>query len=58
MSIISIIIGLIIWFVIPILTNDMLKRNAHKRAVAMLCKIVGAAIIVITIINYISTLFL
>lgn len=58
MNIISIIIGLIIWLVIPILTNDMLKKTAHKRAVAMLCKIVGVAIIFITIINYISTLFL
>lgn len=57
MSIIAIIIGLVIWFVVPILTNDALKKKAHKKAVAVLCRIIGIAIIAVSVINYVISLF-
>lgn len=57
MNIITIIIGLVIWLVIPILTNDALKKKAQRKAVAMLCRIVGIAIIIISVVNYLSSLF-
>ena len=57
MSIIAIIIGLVIWFVVPILTNDALKKKAYKKAVAMLCRIIGIAIIAVSVINYVISLF-
>ena len=53
MDIVKIIIGIIIWFVVPILTNDAIKKKAYKKAVAMLCQIIGITIIVMSIINYI-----
>lgn len=56
MSIVAIIIGLVIWFVIPILTNDAFKKKAHKKAIAMLCRILGIAIIAMSVINYIISL--
>lgn len=52
MSIIPIIIGLVIWLVVPILTNDSVKKKSHKKAIAMLCRIVGIAIIIISVANY------
>ena len=57
MSIVPIIIGLVIWLVVPILTTDVIKKRSQKKAVAMLCRIVGIAIIAVSIINYISFLF-
>lgn len=57
MSIVPIIIGLVIWLVVPILTNGAIKKKAQKKAVAMLCRIVGIAIIAVSIINYISSFF-
>lgn len=52
MNIIFIIIGLVIWLVIPILTNDSIKKKSHGKAIAMLCRIVGIAIIIISVANY------
>lgn len=57
MSIVPIIIGLVIWLVVPILTTDVIKKRSQKKAVVMLCRIVGIAIIAVSIINYISSLF-
>ena len=57
MNIVSIIIGLVIWLVVPIITNDVVKKKAHKKAIAMLCKIFGIAIIAVSIINYLSSIF-
>ena len=54
--IISIIIGLIVWLVVPILTNDSLKKKSHKKAVALLCRIIGIAIIIISVVNYLTSL--
>lgn len=56
MSIITIIIGLVIWLVIPILTNDAIKKKSHKKAIAMLCRIIGIAIIVVAIVNYLTSI--
>lgn len=52
MSIITIVIGVIIWWVVPILTNDAIKKKAHKKAVVMLCRIIGITIIALAVINY------
>lgn len=57
MNIISIIIGLVIWLVVPILTNEAVKKKSHRKAIAMLCRIVGIAIIAIAVFNFITSLF-
>ena len=53
--IISIIIGLIIWFVVPLIFKDKFKgkKNKHKyKALQLTCQIIGIAIIVISVINH------
>ncbi len=57
MSIITIIIGLVVWLVVPILTNEAVKKKSHKKAIAMLCKIIGIAIIAVACINFLTSLF-
>ncbi len=57
MSIITIIIGLVVWLVVPILTNDMVKKKSYKKAIALLCRIIGIAIIVVCILNYLTSFF-
>lgn len=57
MNIITIIIGLIIWLVVPILTNDSLKKKTHKKAAALLCRIIGIVIIIISVVNHLISLF-
>lgn len=42
----SIIIGLCIWFVVPILLEGHVKGKSNKRAISMLCRIIGVVIIV------------
>ena len=56
MNIIAIIIGLVIGFVVPILTNDSFKKKSHKKAVALLCRIIGITIIIISVANYLISL--
>lgn len=56
MNTITIIIGLIIWLVVPILTNDSLKKKSHKKAVDLLCRIIGIAIIIISVVNYLTSI--
>lgn len=58
MNIITIIIGLIIWLIVPILINDSLKKKSHKKAVALLCRIIGIAIIIISVVNYLTSIIL
>jgi len=50
--ILSIIIGLCIWFVVPILLEGQIKRKNNKKALRMFCRIIGAVIIVWAIINH------
>jgi hypothetical protein len=50
--ILSIIIGLLIWFVLPLLLDDSIKKKKHKKALKMCCKICGMVIIVMAIIGY------
>ncbi len=57
MSIITITIGLVVWLVVPFLTNDMVKKKSYKKAIARLCRIIGIAIIVVCILNYLTSLF-
>ncbi|MCD8297176.1 MAG: hypothetical protein LUC88_06340 [Prevotella sp.] len=54
--IVTVIIGLVVWFVVPILTNDALKKKSQKKAAAMLCRIIGMVIIVAALIKYITSL--
>ena len=50
--ILLIIIGLCIWFVVPILLNGHVKGKNNKKALKMTCKIIGVVIIVWAIVNY------
>lgn len=49
--IISIIIGLCIWLALPLLFDGKLKKN-QRRAISMVCKIIGIVIIVLAIIRH------
>jgi uncharacterized protein YqhQ len=49
--IISVIIGLCIWFVIPILLENNFKKKKNKAALRMMCKIVGLVIVIAALIN-------
>jgi uncharacterized protein YqhQ len=49
--ILSIIIGLSIWFVIPILLENKFKKKKNKAALKMLCKIIGLVIVIAALIN-------
>jgi len=51
--ILSIIIGLCIWFVVPILLEGHIKGKNNKKALRMVCKIIGVVIICWTIYNHI-----
>lgn len=51
--IITIIIGLCIWFVVPILLQSRIKKKNNKKALRMLCRILGAVIIVWTLLKFI-----
>jgi len=56
--IISIIVGLIIWFVVPLFFKDHFKRKKNKyKALQLTCQIIGIAIIAIVIIKYFLSLF-
>lgn len=49
--IIAVIIGLCIWFVIPILLENKFKKKKNKAALKMLCKIIGLVIVIAALIN-------
>lgn len=51
--IVSIIVGLCIWLVVPILLEGRIKRKNNKKAIKMTCKIIGIAIIGWTLFNHI-----
>lgn len=50
--ILSIIIALCIWFVVPILLEGHIKKKNNKKAMKMACKIIGAVILCWTIISH------
>ena len=56
MNVASIIIGLVIWLVVPILVNDSVKKKAHRKALSLLCRIVGIAIIAVSIFNFLMSM--
>lgn len=41
MDIVKIIIGLIIWFAVPILTNDAIKKKAYKKLLQCYVKLLA-----------------
>ncbi len=47
--IITIILALCIWFVLPILLSSVIKGSNNRRALAMTCRIIGIVIIIWTI---------
>jgi hypothetical protein len=49
--ILSIIIGLLVWFVLPILLENTIKKKRYRKALRMSCKICGIAIIVMAVIG-------
>ncbi len=51
--IISLILGLCIWFVVPILLEGQIRKKRNRKALKMLCRIMGVIIIAWAIINYI-----
>ena len=50
--ILSIIIGLCIWLVVPILLDSRIKGKNNKKALKMFCTILGVVIIFWTIFNH------
>lgn len=46
----SIVIGLVVWLVVPKLFSRRMKRN-RREALTLLCKIVGIAIIVCAVLG-------
>ncbi|MCF0235552.1 MAG: hypothetical protein HUK09_02350 [Bacteroidaceae bacterium] len=53
--IIPIVIGLIIWLAVPLLLKGQLKKSSLKAA-TMVCKIIGLAIIIWTLIKQLTAL--
>lgn len=53
----NIVVGLIIWLVLPLLLQGWVKRANVHRALDMLCKIVGLAIIVMAVWDEVKSLF-
>ena len=51
--VISIIVGLCIWFVVPILFKGNVKKK-NREALNMLCRIIGIVIIAWAILNSLS----
>ena len=41
----SIVIGLLVWLVLPLLLENIGKKSNHKKAISLSCKILGIAII-------------
>lgn len=54
--IINIVIGLIVWLVVPLLLKSIIKSSNVSKAVDLLCKIIGVAIIVMALWNWITEL--
>ena len=42
---ISIILGIIVWAVLPILLTSRIKRKSDRKAVTLICKILGAFLV-------------
>lgn len=53
----NIVVGLIIWLVLPLLLQGWVKQTNVRRAIDMLCKIVGLAIIVMAVWDEVKSLF-
>ncbi len=55
--IITVVIGLIIWFAVPLFFKDKYKKKKNKyKAIKMICQIVGIAIIIVSVVRYIMVL--
>jgi len=42
---ISIILGIIVWAVLPILLTSRIKRKSDRKAITLICKILGAFLV-------------
>lgn len=47
--VISIIISLILWFVVPLLIDGRVKRKSDRKAYKILCKIIAVAILAVSL---------
>ena len=53
--IIGIIVGLLIWFVVPILlenSGQKKRKKKQQRAIAMTCRIIGIVIIAVSVLKH------
>ena len=50
--IISVIFGLFIWFVVPILFEGQIKKKNNKKALKTFCRIMGVVIITWAILHH------
>ena len=55
--VLKIVIGLIVWLVVPPLSQSWVKRANIRKAVAMLCKILGIVIIIMAVWGEIKLMF-
>ena len=55
MPVVSVVFGLITALVIPGLFDSHLKGKKRKRAFARLCQIIGFSIIIVAMINWLSS---
>lgn len=47
--IITVIISLILWFVVPLLIDGRVKRKSDRKAYRLLCRIIAIAILVVAV---------
>lgn len=47
--IVTIIISLILWFVVPLLIDGRVKRKSDRKAYRILCRIIAVAILVVAV---------
>lgn len=53
----NIVLGLIIWLVLPLLVQGWIKQANVRKALETLCKIIGIAIIVMAVWGEVKSLF-
>ena len=49
--------GLIIWLVVPMLTNAIISNHKLQNAIELLCKIIGIVIIIVAVLDFFALRF-
>ncbi|MCM1452402.1 MAG: hypothetical protein NC102_09080 [Clostridium sp.] len=55
--IIQIAIGAILWFVLPVFLNGVIKSKSSRNAAGILCKIIAIVVIALAVFDLASDLF-